>query len=720
MNVDILEKVDEFMNVPLNINKTNQDFIKNDIIDFSDVRAREAFFVNVLGTQNSNIYSFSYGMETGEYYGARRNENYTIEIMRNNADTDFNSWYYGVTKDATASELVVKNGAFDPRTRDWYQAAKNSHVPIFSSVYKHFVLADLTISAAYPIYNKAGELEGVLGTHVTLSEINSFLRESVTAKNAAAVIIEKDSGALVANSFNQANFMVLEDGSVKRTAIGEINNFAILEAYENYRNTGATYDRVKTGNDQITVNLTEYKKQGLSWIIITAVPESIFTAGIFSSIQLTIILTVFSLIIASLIFYILTTMIFKPVDSLIDATEKFSDGDLLKRATIVRNDEIGRISVAFNAMADTIYSLVDRLEIKVTKRTRELEDSNDELKYLSYHDTLTGLYNRIYFEEALTRLDNEKNLPIAMIYGDVNGLKLTNDIFGHTAGDTLLKTISQIFKKVFRDEDIIARVGGDEFAILLTNTDADEAQVLIDQVKSNFSNESISALKGCISMGCDVKVFGPTDILDVLKNAEDFMYKEKTMNRKSINSGFIQSIIATHHKRNPREEVHAKNVSELSERIGRSMDLAEAQIKRVKEAGFLHDIGKIVLDNAVINHSRVLSEEEGKMVKEHAVIGYRVLNMFDETLDLAETVFAHHERWDGLGYPKGLKGEEIPLLARIIALAESYDTMIDPCIKPQQTREEAICEIKILSGKRFDPDIVRAFTELMEKDSNKK
>jgi len=118
MNFDILEKVDEFMNVPLNINKTNQDLIKNDIIDFSDVRAREAFFVNVLGTQRSNIYSFSYGLETGEYYGARRNENYTIEIIRNNADTDFNSWYYAVTKDSTAGELVVKNGAFDPRTRE--------------------------------------------------------------------------------------------------------------------------------------------------------------------------------------------------------------------------------------------------------------------------------------------------------------------------------------------------------------------------------------------------------------------------------------------------------------------------------------------------------------------------------------------------------------------------------------------------------------------------
>jgi len=115
-----------------------------------------------------------------------------------------------------------------------------------------------------------------MGTHLTLSEINNFLRESVTIKNASAVIIEKDSGNLVANSFNQANFMILEDGSVKRTFIEEVNNPAILEAYKTYKNTGKTYDRIKADNDRITVNLTEYKRQGLSWLIITAVPESIY------------------------------------------------------------------------------------------------------------------------------------------------------------------------------------------------------------------------------------------------------------------------------------------------------------------------------------------------------------------------------------------------------------------------------------------------------------
>jgi len=287
--------------------------------------------------------------------------------------------------------------------------------------------------------------------------------------------------------------------------------------------------------------------------------------------------------------------------------------------------------------------------------------------------------------------------------------------FGQTAGDTLLKTISQIFKKVFRKEDIIARVGGDEFAILLININKDQAQALIKQVKTAFSKESIIALKGSLSMGCDTKTIGSTDILDVLKNAEDFMCREKTINRKGSNSGFIQSIIEALHIRSPREEVHSKNVSVLSEAIGRHMDLSESKIRRLKEAGFLHDIGKIALDNAVFNHNKVLSEEEGKMVKEHAVIGYRVLNMFDETLDIAEIVFAHHERWDGLGYPKGLKGEEIPLLAWIIALAESYDTMIDPCIEPQRTREEAIGEMKLQSGKKFDPIIVKAFIKLMEK-----
>ncbi|WP_050740516.1 HD domain-containing phosphohydrolase [Acetobacterium bakii] len=713
-NGDILEEVDEFIKDPMHINDINHHVIENEIIDLSEVSAREAFFVNVIKTSNPNIYSFSYGQENGDYYGARRNQNREIEILRNNADSGFNSLYYSVNEDLTAGDLVLAAGQFDPRTREWYKAAKECQGPIFSQIYKHFIMDDLTVSAAYPIYNATGELEGVMGTHLILTDINDFLKEIATEKEATAIIIEKESGNLVANSFDHVNFITLEDGNVQRTSIGEIDNSAILKAYENYRSTGETFSRIKTDNGQITVKLSEYNQEGLSWLVITAIPESIVTAGIYRSIQLTMGLTLLALIISGLIFFKLANMAFKSVSSLIETTEKFSNGDLTIRAVITRDDEIGQISVAFNSMADTIYNLVHRLEAKVSERTRELEESNDALEYLSYHDKLTGLYNRFYFENIMKSFDTEKHLPLGLVFGDVNGLKLTNDIFGHVAGDALLSKVSEILNKVFRKEDIIARVGGDEFAILLKNTHPDEVHMLMARVKTEFSNEHILALKGSISMGCDTKTGPGKSISDVLKNAEDAMYRDKTLNRKSINSGFIESIIATLHNGNPREVRHSQNVSELSQRIGRAMDLSEAEIKRLKEAGFLHDIGKVVLDNEVLSQKRVLTEEERKLKHEHAVVGYRVLNMFDETLDLAESVFAHHERWDGSGYPKGLKGEEIPELARIIALAESYDAMTNPSVEALRTSEEAIRKIKNMSGIRFDPDIVNVFVKMMK------
>lgn len=714
INRDIVREVDEFMNVPLHINELNHGLIEYDIVDFTDASARDAFFVNILKSHSSNVYSFSYGMENGDYYGARRADNGTIQIMHRNAATGNNSWYYSITSDLTAANLMVMAGQFDPRTRDWYKAAKENKTAVFSNIYKHFVLDDLTISAAYPIYNKDDALLGVMGTHLTLTQINDFLEENVESKKSSALIVEKKTGLLIANSFEQDNFRTLDDGKIERTNIKEINNSTMLKAYEDYISTGQTSYQLNNDHDKIMVNITDYQQPGLDWLVITAIPESNFTTGIINNIQLTFGLTMLALLFSGLVFYSLINSAFKPANNLIKATEDFSNGNLSSRAAIVRNDEIGRIAKAFNEMANTIDSLVNQLESKVVERTEELEKTNDALEFLSYHDKLTGLYNRMYFEEALKNIDKEENLPISIIFGDVNGLKLTNDIFGHTVGDALLIKISEIMNNVFRKDDIIARIGGDEFVILLKKTTKDEAAYFMEQVKISFSKEIIVALKGSISMGCDTKKLYERSIIEVFKNAEDDMYHEKTVNRKTINSGLIESIIATLHERSYWEKEHSKNVSVLCQGIGQMMNLSQADIKRLEDAGFLHDIGKVTFDDVILNQDRVLFEEEEELVQKHTVIGYRLLNMFDETLDLAAPVFAHHERWDGLGYPKGLKSEEIPLLARIIAVAEAYDITVNPISGAEKTPIQALKEIKEQSGTKFDPEVVNALIRFIK------
>jgi len=845
MNNEIFKEVDAFLNVPLKINEANQFLIKNGILDINNEAERENLFVGVLKTQSEDVYSFSYGTETGEYYGARRNKNNVIEIMKNNAYTNGESWYYSVKYDLTSGDLAVKAGKFDPRTRAWYQAAKAAKKPEFSPIYKHFVMNDLTVSSAYPIYNREGKLQGVLGTHIILSKIDEYLKGIVKEKNAYAVIIEKNSEELVSNSLGMANFKTLHDGSIKRFTIEDINNKDIMQAYENYQNTNASNFNVKNEKDRLYVNLNEYNNEGLDWLVITAIPESLFMSDILVNMKLTLILTMLAILLSIAIYFKLTNKLLKPIDRLIDTSERFSAGDLTPRVEIVRNDEIGRLSTSFNKMADTMNLLVNNLEVKVKERTLEIEktlnalkENKDELrlildsaaegiygidnngnctfcntsclvilgyrnqdeligknmhllihhtrrdgnpmpkeeckvyqafntgrgthvvdevfwkhdgtsfeaeyysypqfkggeivgsvvtfmditerkkneeniKYLSSHDSLTGLYNRMYFDCKLKEIDNKKNLPISIIFGDVNGLKLTNDIFGHTAGDTLLNKSAEILKKVCRAKDIVARVGGDEFVILMINTEAREAKQVISSIKKEFYKEKIIAIKGSMAVGCDTKASTDINIERTMENAENKMYKDKTLNRKTVNSDMIKTIIETLHERSPEQARHSKAVCEICRNIGRKMDLSEAEIMKLQTAGYLHDIGKIVLDERLLNKNGVFNEEEKRENQQHSMIGYRILNSFESTMDIAEAILAHHESWDGSGYPKGLKGEEIPKLARIIAVAENYDAMLnDPNNNTTMSKEEVISEIKNKSGVKFDPEIVRVMADI--------
>ncbi len=343
--------------------------------------------------------------------------------------------------------------------------------------------------------------------------------------------------------------------------------------------------------------------------------------------------------------------------------------------------------------------------------TTQRKSNEAQIKYLSSHDSLTGLYNRSSFENALRKLDREENLPISTIYGDVNGLKLTNDIFGHQAGDALLKKVAEILKKACRDGDIIARMGGDEFIILLPKTQASDSDKIVSRVKTDLSKEKIAAIKCSVSMGRDTKTCIDQEIESTVKNAENEMYKEKILSRTAVNSDMINTIITTLHDRSPREKQHSIAVSKLCRNIGKAMNLPETEIKKLKEIGFLHDIGKIVLSDDILRKESFLEEKEEKEMQQHSVVGYRILNIFDDTLDIAEGVYSHHESWDGTGYPKGLKGEEIPRLARILAVAQAYEAMINIFNKNAKSKEAAILEIKNLAGKKYDPDIVNVFID---------
>jgi len=344
---------------------------------------------------------------------------------------------------------------------------------------------------------------------------------------------------------------------------------------------------------------------------------------------------------------------------------------------------------------------------------RDFSDQRREerkIEYLSYHDQLTGLYNRRFFEEELRRLDTKRNYPLALVMGDVNGLKLVNDSFGHAAGDQLLRKAAAIMQIGCRSDDILARLGGDEFVIILPKTDAIGAEAVIQRIKDLLENEKVEAISLSVSFGYEVKQFATERMQDVFKRAEDHLYRHKLYESLSMRSQTISLVLNALFEKNTREMMHSRRVGEIAELIAIKMGLSEENVRNLKTAGFMHDIGKIGIDESILNKPARLTATEREEMKRHPEIGYRILSSVSEFSEIAVCVLEHHERWDGGGYPRGLKGNEICLDARIIAFADAYDAMT--CGRTYQsalTTQEALAEIQACEGKQFDPDIVRLF-----------
>jgi diguanylate cyclase len=844
----IHDQIYAFMQNPIKINESNHKIIENGILDLSDEKSRDRFFVGVLTSQDEQIYSFSYGTSNGEYYGARRNEHGVVEIMRNDASTGGNSWYYTVNEDLTAGEISVKLGKFDARTRAWYKAAVEVGKDSFSPLYKHFVMDDLTVSAAWPVYDTEGILQGVFGTHMLLSDIGSYLEKTINNYHGYALIIEKNSGEMVANSMGIENFTVLQDGSLKRKHITDIQDSALHAIYQQYLNHQEDLNfSINQGNERLFVSIDMIYMEGVDWLVLSAIPGTMLFSPMFDSLFLTTLLAALTILLSSITSYFATRRLFKPIDDLLEVAGSISAGDLTKRIKVVRDDEIGNISKMFNGVADNLQSLITNLEARVQTRTEDLhhamadlEENRDHLQlildstaegiygidlngnctfcnlssirllgydsqedllgkdmhmlihhcmpdgtpisvdkckifhsiqkgmgyavedevfwradgtsfdvayhaypqfnsgkiiggvitfmditerrqqekqieYLMCHDSLTGLYNRVCLEEHIANIDNQENLPMSVIFADLNGLKMTNDIFGHAAGDELIKKAAQILLQSSRQDDVVARIGGDEFIIILPKTDESQSTGILSIIRSGFADARVEAMKCSISLGSATKMSGLEKFEEVVTDAENEMYKDKTKNRSSVKKEIINTIQESLHAMSERERQHSSFVPDMCRRLGVELRLSATEINRLQRAAALHDIGKITLGRDLLSKD-TLDEGEYELFKQHPAVGYRILNLFDDTLDLADSVYSHHERWDGNGYPRGLQGEQIPLLARIISIVEAYERVYNRGdVSESDRRRNALRVIGECAGTQFDPHIAHVFVQLLNK-----
>lgn len=350
--------------------------------------------------------------------------------------------------------------------------------------------------------------------------------------------------------------------------------------------------------------------------------------------------------------------------------------------------------------------------------SRDITDkrkAEEKVKYLSFHDGLTGLYNRAYFDEELNRLDTERQLPITIVMGDLNGLKLINDTYGHSRGDMLLRNIADILKESFRKEDIISRWGGDEFISILPKTSVKDAESIIKRIKELCEEKSTTEMPLSISLGISTKKSSSENIDDILKEAEDKMYKSKIAESTPIQESLIRSLRGSLKKGDYRTDTRIKKMEDYAVLIGKRLNLSSIKLEELKLLMNLHNIGKLALADEIMTKKGRMTAEEWKIIKKIPEIGYRIAESSIKLKPIAESILTHHEWYNGQGYPRGIKGEEIPVLSRISFLINAYDAMTsDRPYRNKMTEEEAKKEIKKFSGIQFDPKVVDAFFELLE------
>ncbi|MGM0370064.1 MAG: diguanylate cyclase domain-containing protein [Bacillota bacterium] len=344
----------------------------------------------------------------------------------------------------------------------------------------------------------------------------------------------------------------------------------------------------------------------------------------------------------------------------------------------------------------------------------ELKEAEKELTYLTYHDQLTGLYNRTYLDQKLNKINAIDELEVATIMIDLNGLKLVNDGFGHEIGDKILQRTADLLKDCCRSEDIVSRWGGDEFVIVLFNITNDAVNKIRKRIKKSCAQSPQDPISISLSLGSSIKKKKGEDIYEVLKEAEDEMYQNKLNQHKIVQSNSIDALLKNLQSKSHESKKHIDRLQELAFDFGKKLEFSEVELEQLSLLVLLHDIGKVTIAKEILKKPNSLTAKEWVTIKKHAEAGYRIASATDDFAHLAEAILHHHEWWDGSGYPKGLQGDEIPILARIMAVIDAYEVMTSG--RPYQdalSKEEAKKELKECSGTQFDPQLVEDFLRVI-------
>jgi diguanylate cyclase (GGDEF)-like protein/putative nucleotidyltransferase with HDIG domain len=365
------------------------------------------------------------------------------------------------------------------------------------------------------------------------------------------------------------------------------------------------------------------------------------------------------------------------------------------------------------------------------------------LEQKSRLDELTGLFNRRYFEERL-----KEEVARHSRYGDVfsicmidlDNFKAYNDVYGHPAGDILLGHIGRIIKNSVRNVDQAFRYGGDEFVVILPQTARDSAYVVAERVRRQLAEEmekkaiAVTCSIGLASYPADGMLSG--ELVDVADTAlyhakrtggNRIFLSSKILSKPPDDGGItgintrpgslseVYDIASAVEAKDPYTYGHSKKVNIYAVALAEKIGLSPDEVSTLSAAALLHDIGKVGISDKVLNKKGKLTKEDWEAIKAHPRLGANIISNIPKLAPAVNSILYHHERWDGSGYPEGLKGEEIPLEARILAIADSFEAMTSARpYRPALSLEEVVVELRQGAGLQFDPKLVEVFINIVE------
>ncbi|GEP62721.1 diguanylate cyclase [Clostridium beijerinckii] len=369
-----------------------------------------------------------------------------------------------------------------------------------------------------------------------------------------------------------------------------------------------------------------------------------------------------------------------------------------------------------------------------------------KLEELINIDGLTELYNHRYFCDSLAekvKNGDRNSKPVSMIFIDIDYFKQYNDTHGHQKGDYVLRKIGEIIKSNIGEEDIAARYGGEEFSIILPGVNEEEAIQVAENLRKKiectrfYGEESQPKGKVTVSIGVSVYPYKARNDIELIKSADDALYRAKFFNKNRVEAytsildeikknidekdielvASIKTLISVINAKDRYTYGHVERVVVYSRMIADKLKLSKREKEILIYGAYMHDIGKININKEVLMKKMRLTDEEWELLKQHPANGVEIIKSVDSLKDIIPLIISHHERYDGNGYPNKLKGKEIPYLARILTVVDSFDAMTSN--RPYNTRktyEEAAEELEKCSGTQFDPEISAAFIEIVRKN----